>query len=143
ARDGAADPAHGARSAGDEHVDGSAHRGGRGSGASGVVGERVYAGERHVPPLCRRVCSRHRRFRGSDRRRLVPARRGAHSRCEWRELWADLHLLWQRVCRRVEYDPHPRAEIATCKLWTADLTADLTTDQTADLRTDLTTSDYE
>ena len=111
------------RVAGAEHVGRRAHRRRRGGGAPGVVGERVYAGERHVPTIGRRIGGRHRRVRRGDGRRGLSASDRARSPGERQRLrvrsssscgvayviaWTIIHL----IVPRLEPAPIGHGEIA-------------------------------
>src|SRR6266513_3276371 len=110
ARDGAAHRADGAGAAGAEHVDCRPDRQRRRGGAPGVVGQHVYAGERHVPARGGGLGGGDRRVRRRDRRLGVPARHRPDSRGQRQQLHSDLHRL--RAGLRLGLDHHSRSRSA-------------------------------
>src|SRR5437867_4224576 len=94
---GARDRAHGAGAARGKHVDRRAHRQPGGRRAPGLVGQRLYARERHVPAERRGVRLRHRRLRRRYGRRAVPVAHRPDSRRDRRQLRLDLRRLRLRL----------------------------------------------
>src|SRR6266550_1672080 len=92
-----------------QHVDRRGDRQRRRGGAPGLVGEHVYARERHVPPLRGGIDLGHRRVRGRHGRRCVPARHGQDSGRHRQRLHPHFRRVRFRVRDRLDHPPRPRA----------------------------------